>query len=109
MINVSDSAKNQLINIMKKEGLSTNKYFVRLSITNKGCSDFSYDLSFDEIKKKDDNLFEKNGIKFICEKKYISYLDNLILEYNGGLNGKGFIFKNPNAKHTCGCGKSFSI
>ncbi|WGH26515.1 MAG: iron-sulfur cluster assembly accessory protein [Candidatus Bostrichicola ureolyticus] len=109
MVNISDSAKKKLILLMKEEGLSPNNAFVRLAISNKGCSGFYYDLSFDKTQKKDDNIYDLNGIKILIKKKYESYLNNIILEYNGGLQGKGFYFKNPNAKHTCGCGKSFSI
>ena len=66
-------------------------------------------LKFDNKKEESDQVFEDNGIKVIIEKKSILYLAGTILEYSGGLNGKGFIFNNPNASRTCGCGESFSL
>jgi len=66
-------------------------------------------LKFDNQKTDSDQVFEDNGIKIIIDKKSILYLAGTILEYSGGLNGKGFIFNNPNANRTCGCGESFSL
>jgi len=61
-------------------------------------------------KKNDtDQIFEDNGVKILVDKKSILYLAGTILEYSGGLNGKGFVFNNPNAARTCGCGESFSL
>ena len=60
-------------------------------------------------KKDDDNLFEDNDIKIVVNKKSLLYLVGTTLEYSGGLNGKGFVFNNPNASRTCGCGESFSL
>jgi iron-sulfur cluster assembly protein len=66
-------------------------------------------LKFDSQKTDSDQVFEDNGIKIIIDKKSILYLAGTVLEYSGGLNGKGFIFNNPNANRTCGCGESFSL
>jgi iron-sulfur cluster assembly protein len=66
-------------------------------------------LEFDNIKNETDQIFEDNGVRVIIEKKSILYLAGTTLEYSGGLNGKGFIFNNPNAARTCGCGESFSL
>ena len=69
----------------------------------------SYDLKFDNNLKEDDKLFEDNEIKIVVDKKSLLYLVGTTLEYSGGLNGKGFVFVNPNANRTCGCGESFSL
>ena len=83
--------------------------FVRVSVTSGGCSGLSYNLGFDTEKKDDDNMFEDNEIKILVNKKSLLYLVGTTLEYSGGLNGKGFVFNNPNASRTCGCGESFSL
>jgi iron-sulfur cluster assembly protein len=69
----------------------------------------SYDLKFDKTQKETDKVFESNGIKIIVDTKSFLYLIGTTLEYSGGLNGTGFVFKNPNANRTCGCGESFSL
>ncbi len=74
-----------------------------------GCSGLSYELKFDKSKADDDKLFEDNDVKIVVDKRSVLYLAGTILEYSGGLNGKGFVFNNPNAQRTCGCGESFSL
>ncbi|AWU39617.1 HesB/IscA family protein [Blattabacterium punctulatus] len=108
MVFISDQAKNKLISIMKEEGLSNDLSFVRFGVKNGGCSGLSYELTFDKKKKKEDKLFNYEEMKILVDENSFPYLVGITLEYSGGLNGKGFYFKNPNAKHTCGCGKSFS-
>ena len=68
-----------------------------------------YDISFDLKVHEGDQTFEDNGVKVVVDKKSVLYLVGTELQYSGGLNGKGFIFHNPNADRTCGCGESFSI
>jgi iron-sulfur cluster assembly protein len=82
---------------------------VRVGVKSGGCSGLSYELKFDKSKADDDKLFEDNDIKIVVDKRSVLYLAGTILEYSGGLNGKGFIFNNPNAQRTCGCGESFSL
>ena len=108
MVFVSEKAKNKLISIMKEEGLSHEISFVRFGVKNGGCTGMSYELTFDEKKQKEDEMFQHKEIKILIHQNSIPYLMGTTLEYSDGLNGKGFYFKNPNAKHTCGCGKSFS-
>ena len=68
-----------------------------------------YQLELDNTDKEGDKSFEDNGIKIVVDKKSFLYLIGTTLDYSGGLNGKGFVFKNPNADRTCGCGESFSV
>ncbi len=108
MITVSENAKKQAIRLMQ-EGESPKDSFIRVGVKGGGCSGLSYDLIFDHVITDDDKIFEDKGIKIVCDKKSILYLAGTELDFSGGLNGKGFIFKNPNANRTCGCGESFSL
>lgn len=108
MINISDIAKKKLIKFIKQEKLKLNNTFIRLSVKNGGCAGLTYDISFDHEKNDEDKIFKHNEIKIIINKKDIVYLNNIKIEYQEGIKGKGFYFKNPNAKKTCGCGSSFS-
>lgn len=109
MINVSDTAKDKVQNLMEEDGFNPNTDFVRVGVKSGGCSGLSYDLKFDKTQKETDKVFESNGVKIIVDTKSFLYLIGMTLEYSGGLNGTGFVFKNPNANRTCGCGESFSL
>ncbi|MFN4233732.1 MAG: HesB/IscA family protein [Bacteroidia bacterium] len=108
MIKISESAKKKALSLMQEEGLGENA-FIRVGVQSGGCSGLSYKLSFDTEIKPDDKIFEDNGIKIVVDKKSVLYLAGTTLEYSGGLNGKGFVFNNPNASRTCGCGESFAV
>ena len=107
MIVVTDEAKNQANRLMKEDGKPG--LFIRVGVDGGGCSGLMYQLKFDNEESEDDRSFENNDVKIVVDKKSYLYLIGTTLDYSGGLNGKGFIFKNPNADRTCGCGESFSI
>lgn len=109
MIQVSDTAKIKIINLMIEDGFDAATDYVRVGVKSGGCSGLSYDLKFDKAKTEDDKIFIDNEITIAVEKKSFLYLAGTILEFSGGINGKGFIFNNPNANRTCGCGESFSL
>ena len=109
MIQVTQEAKTKLIFLMKEEGHDESSSFVRVGVNSGGCSGLSYDLGFDDKENEDDKSFEDNGVRIVVNKKSYLYLIGTVLEYSGGLNGKGFVFNNPNASRTCGCGESFSV
>ena len=109
MIKVSQQAKSEVIKLMEADGFSYLDDFVRVGVKSGGCSGLSYDLTFDNKKEENDKVFEENNVKIIVDKKSFLYLVGTTLEYSGGLNGKGFVFNNPNASRTCGCGESFSL
>ena len=94
---------------MTDDGFDAVTDFVRVGVKSGGCSGLSYDLTFDNKKEENDKVFEENNVKIIVDKKSFLYLIGTTLEYSGGLNGKGFVFNNPNANRTCGCGESFSL
>ena len=107
MINISDSARDRLLHLLDKD--TAQKQFVRVGVESGGCSGLSYKLDFDNAKNEDDELIEDNKIKLLVNKKSFLYLVGTTLEFSDGLNGKGFVFNNPNASRTCGCGESFSL
>ena len=109
MIKVSDTAKKKVIELMTDDGFDATKDFVRVGVKSGGCSGLSYDLTFDKNTKENDKVFEENSVRIVVDKKSFLYLVGTTLEYSGGLNGKGFVFNNPNANRTCGCGESFSL
>lgn len=109
MIKVTDIAKRKVQEMMQDDGFNATKDFVRVGVKSGGCSGLSYDLKFDSSKKEEDKIFENNNVKIIVDKKSFLYLVGTTLDYSGGLNGTGFVFKNPNANRTCGCGESFSL
>jgi iron-sulfur cluster assembly protein len=109
MIKVSEGAKKRIALLMTDEGYDATKDFVRVGVKSGGCSGLSYELKFDKSQAENDKLFEDNEIRIVIDKKSVLYLAGTILEYSGGLNGKGFVFNNPNAQRTCGCGESFSL
>jgi len=109
MIKVSESAKNKVVTLMQDDGFDPSTDYIRVGVKSGGCSGLSYDLKFDKAQIEGDKVFEDNGIKIIVDKKSFLYLIGTTLEYSGGLNGTGFVFNNPNANRTCGCGESFSL
>ena len=109
MIKVAETAKNKVSLLMKEEGFNPLTDYVRVGVKSGGCSGLSYELKFDNNFQTEDKLFEDNQIRILVDKKSLLYLVGTTLEYSGGLNGKGFIFNNPNAERTCGCGESFSL
>jgi iron-sulfur cluster assembly protein len=108
MITVSNAAKEHAFNLIKEENKPVDT-FIRVGVDGGGCSGLMYNLIFDNIIKEGDQLFEDNGVKVVVDRKSFLYLVGTELDYSGGLNGKGFIFKNPNATRSCGCGESFSV
>jgi len=108
MITVSESAKEEVLRLIKEDNLPANS-FIRVGVKGGGCSGLSYEMDFDFEAKEEDKVFEDKGVKIVVDKKSFLYLIGTELEYSGGLNGSGFVFHNPNASRTCGCGESFSI
>ena len=109
MIKVSEQAKKKVVELMNDDGYNPNTDYIRVGVKSGGCSGLSYDLKFDKDQVDGDKVFEDNGVKIIVDKKSFLYLIGTTLEYSGGLNGTGFVFNNPNANRTCGCGESFSL
>lgn len=109
MIKVSETAKQRVMSLMSEGGFDASKDYVRVGVKSGGCSGLSYELNFDKSIGETDKIFEDNSVRIVVDKKSFLYLVGTVLEYSGGLNGKGFVFNNPNAQRTCGCGESFSL
>jgi iron-sulfur cluster assembly protein len=108
MITVSESAKEKVFSLMKEENRPADS-LIRVGVAGGGCSGLSYQLEFDTTLREGDQVFEDKGVKIAVDKKSFLYLIGTQLDYTGGLNGKGFVFNNPNASRTCGCGESFAV
>lgn len=81
---------------------------VRLGVKGGGCSGLSYVLDFSK-QREGDHVIEQGGVRFLLDRKSAIYLKGIVLDYKEGLSSKGFVFQNPNASSTCGCGESFSV
>ena len=92
---------------MEQSGFDTSQA-LRIGVKGGGCSGMSYILEFDQ-KDANDNEFEIEGIKCVMNKAHEMYLYNMEINWEDGLNNRGFTFKNPNATTTCGCGSSFGV
>lgn len=108
MITVSESAKAFIQDQLTRD-YPQGDYFVRVGVKGGGCSGLEYDMKFDNAMKEGDEMYEDKGIKIVVDMKSMLYLYGTELDYTGGLNGKGLVFKNPNASRTCGCGESFAV
>ncbi len=107
-ISITDKAASEVKNIMNENNVPEN-FGLRVSVKGGGCSGLTYSLGFDADKKEGDTIIEQKGIKLFVDGKSLFYLSGTELDFTDGLNGKGFIFNNPNATKTCGCGESFSV
>ena len=107
-VSISELAATKIKYFAEKQGL-TGDVGVRVAVKGGGCSGMTYDLEITDKELETDKIVEQHGIKVMVDKKSYIYLVGTELEFSDGLNGKGFIFSNPNAKKTCGCGTSFSV
>jgi iron-sulfur cluster assembly protein len=108
MITVSENAKQHALSLIKSENRPEGT-FIRVGVEGGGCSGLTYKLALDNVITENDQFFEDKGIKIGLDKKSFLYLIGTELDYSGGINGKGFVFVNPNASRTCGCGESFGV
>lgn len=100
-------AISEIKNIIKEQSIPEN-YHLRIGVQGGGCSGFQYSLAFDESTNENDMSYDFDSVKVVVDYKSILYLKGVTLDFQDGLNGRGFVFNNPNAVRTCGCGSSFS-
>lgn len=115
MINVTEKAVGEIKRIKIADPAATEAN-LRVQVAGGGCSGMSYKLGFDkEPPAASDKVFELKApdtgevVKLVVDAKSFLYLSGMTLDFTDGLNGTGFVFQNPNAKRTCGCGSSFSV
>ena len=107
-VTISEKAAEKIRYFAAKDGI-TEKVGVRVAVKGGGCSGLTYDLHITDKELPTDKVVEQHGVRVMVDKKSYIYLVGTELEFSDGLNGKGFMFHNPNAKKTCGCGTSFSV
>ncbi len=107
-ITISEKAAREVKQIQSENNIPEN-YGLRIGIKGGGCSGFTYTLGFDAEAREGDTVINDNGIKLFVDGKSLFYLMGTQLDFTSGLNGKGFVFNNPNAVKTCGCGESFGV
>ena len=105
-INVTENAAKQIRTQITKRGHGIG---LRVGVKGGGCSGFSYVLDLTESQKETDEVFEQHGIKIICDPKSLLYLNGTTIDFKDEIMGRGFVFQNPNASTSCGCGSSFSV
>ncbi len=107
-IEITLKAVGEIKRIQTTDPTATNSN-LRVQVVGGGCSGMSYKLGFDNTAPTaNDKVFERDGVKVLVDPKSYLYLNGTVLDFTDGLNGTGFVFTNPNAKRTCGCGSSFS-
>lgn len=107
-IKITEKAAKEIKNIMKENNVPEN-YGLRVGVKGGGCSGLTYTLGFDVEAMEGDTIIEQQDIKLFVDGKSLFYLSGTELDFTSGLNGRGFVFNNPHAVKTCGCGESFSV
>ena len=105
---VTEKAAVEITSIRSENNIP-DEYFLRIGVKGGGCSGLTYSLGFDGEQRETDEILEIKGVRILVDAKSLFYLDGTELDYTDGLNGKGFVFNNPNAARTCGCGSSFGV
>jgi iron-sulfur cluster assembly protein len=107
-ITITEKAKSEILRIRQSNNIPEN-FGLRVGVKGGGCSGMTYTLNFDENQKDGDTIIESENVKLYVDGKSLFYLMGTELDFSDGLNGKGFLFNNPNATKTCGCGDSFGV
>lgn len=108
-VQLTERAASEVKTIIKDQQLEDAKTFLRVGVKGGGCSGFSYTLDLTEHKNENDEEWDVNGVKVICDPKSHIYLDGTSVDFKDEIMGRGFVFNNPQATHSCGCGSSFSV
>lgn len=106
---LSETAAREVRSIIEQQDLDAEKVRLRVGVKGGGCSGFSYILDLTEVQKETDEVIEQHGIKMIADPKSLLYLNGTMIDFKDEIMGRGFVFTNPNATTTCGCGSSFAV
>lgn len=106
---LSEAAAREIKTIIEQQELDAEKVRLRVGVKGGGCSGFSYVLDLTESQKDTDEVFEQHGIQVICDPKSLLYLGGTTVDFKDEIMGRGFVFQNPNATTSCGCGSSFAV
>ncbi|MEW6510234.1 MAG: iron-sulfur cluster assembly accessory protein [Bacteroidota bacterium] len=107
-ISLTEKAANQ-VRKLKADNSVPESHGLRVGVKGGGCSGLTYVLGFDEKPGEKDKVFTAHGVTVFIDPKSLFYLSGTVLDFSDGLNGKGFVFNNPQASRTCGCGSSFGV
>lgn len=108
MIQVTANAVQEVKRLLQKHSRTEPNIGLRLGVKGGGCSGLSYSVGFD-TDRPGDTVYESDNLKVYVDPKSYLYLKGMTLDFNDGLEGRGFKFVNPNAQKSCGCGESFSV
>ena len=109
MVNITEIALEKVIALMMEKGLTPDTHHLRVGVKGGGCSGLQYLMDFDDKIEETDKVVDLEVVKIVINKQSILYIAGTTLDFQGGLNGKGFEWINPNANRTCGFGESFSL
>jgi iron-sulfur cluster assembly protein len=107
-VTITEKAAREVKKIMEENKVPSD-YGLRVAVKGGGCSGLTYSLGFDTGAKEGDTVIESYDVKLLIDGKSLFYLSGTELDFSDGLNGRGFVFNNPNAAKTCGCGESFGV
>lgn len=106
---LTETAAREIKSIIEQQELDAEKVRLRVGVKGGGCSGFSYLLDLTETQRDTDEVFEQHGVKIICDPKSLLYLNGTTVDFRDEIMGRGFVFNNPNATTSCGCGSSFAV
>ena len=116
MVTLTETAAREVKQIIeqqhdaaRKNGEDAPQMYLRVGVKGGGCSGFSYTLDLTESRGENDEIWDQHGIPVVCDPKSMLYLEGAIVDFKDELMGRGFVFRNPNATSSCGCGSSFSV
>jgi len=107
-VTLTETAAREINTIIEQQELDADAVCLRVGVKGGGCSGFSYVLDLTETRKETDEVFQQHGITVICDPKSLLYLNGVTVDFKDEIMGRGFVFSNPNATSSCGCGSSFS-
>ncbi|MCG8507905.1 MAG: iron-sulfur cluster assembly accessory protein [Rhodospirillales bacterium] len=107
-ITLTGTASREIKTIIDQQELDAEKIRLRVGVKGGGCSGFSYLLDLTEQQRETDEVFDMDGIKVVCDPKSYLYLNGTTIDFKDEVMGRGFVFNNPNATSSCGCGSSFN-